>query len=134
MTAGTDATSPRGLSRWNIYQRERFPVLAHGPLIAAFSSGAVCYSAQLRAVASGSRPTVSVASLVVAFVSCLLFFFQLRVSDEFKDHEEDSRWRPYRPVPRGLVTLRELGWLAAVVKSKMESRRCARPTLLSSEK
>ena len=51
-------------------------------------------------------------SLVVAFVSCLLFFFQLRVADEFKDHEEDTRWRPYRPVPRGLVTLRELGWLA----------------------
>ena len=112
MTATTEASPPHGLSRWNIYQRERFPLLAHGPLIAAFSSGAVCYSAQLRGAATGARPSVSVASLVVAFVSCLLFFFQLRVSDEFKDHEEDARWRPYRPVPRGLVTLRELGWLA----------------------
>ena len=87
-------------------------MLAHGPLIAAFSSGAVCYSAQLRAASAGVRPSVAVASLVVAFVSCLLFFFQLRVSDEFKDLEEDTRWRPYRPVPRGLVALRELGWLA----------------------
>jgi len=112
VTAASDAAMPRGLSRWNVYQRERFPLLAHGPLIAAFSSGAVCYSAQLRASASGARPSVSVASLVVAFMSCLLFFFQLRVSDEFKDREEDARWRPYRAVPRGLVKLRELGWLA----------------------
>ena len=114
MTATTQANQPRGLSRWVVYQRERFPVLAHGPLIAAFSSGAVCYSAQLRAASAGARPSVSAASLTVAFVSCLLFFFQLRVSDEFKDHEEDTRWRPYRPVPRGLVTLRELGSLAVV--------------------
>jgi 4-hydroxybenzoate polyprenyltransferase len=116
MTATADAAPARGLSRWNIYQRERFPVLAHGPLIAAFSSGAVCYSAQLRAAASSARPSASVPSLIVAFMSCLLFFFQLRVSDEFKDHEEDSRWRPYRPVPAGLVTLRELGWLAVAVR------------------
>ncbi len=114
MTATTHADQPRGFARWIVYQRERFPVLAHGPLIAAFSSGAVCYSAQLRAASAGARPSVSVASLIVAFVSCLLFFFQLRVSDEFKDHEEDTRWRPYRPVPRGLVTLRELGSLAVV--------------------
>ncbi len=40
-----------------------------------------------------------------------MFFLQLRIADEFKDFEEDSRFRPYRPVPRGLVKLRELGWL-----------------------
>ena len=49
--------------------------------------------------------------LVVAFVTCFLFFLQLRIADEFKDFEEDTRYRPYRPVPRGLVTLRELGWI-----------------------
>ena len=42
-------------------------------------------------------------------MSCLLFFLQLRIADEFKDFDEDSRYRPYRAVPRGLVTLRELG-------------------------
>jgi len=53
----------------------------------------------------------------VAFVSCFLFFFELRVADEFKDAEDDARWRPYRPVPRGLVTLGELrvAALAAVL-------------------
>jgi 4-hydroxybenzoate polyprenyltransferase len=40
-----------------------------------------------------------------------LFFLLLRISDEFKDFEDDSRYRPYRPVPRGLVTLRELAWI-----------------------
>jgi 4-hydroxybenzoate polyprenyltransferase len=94
--------------RWVVYQRERFPILAHGALIAAFSSGAVCYSAQLRAARDGMEFSVLGSSLLVAFASCLLFFFELRVSDEHKDFEDDLRWRPYRPVPRGLVTLREL--------------------------
>jgi 4-hydroxybenzoate polyprenyltransferase len=108
----TAVAPPRGLGRWWVYQRERFPIFGHGPLIAAFSSGAVCFSAQLRARQTASGFSVAIASLVVAFLSSLLFFFQLRVSDEFKDVEDDTRWRPYRPVPRGLVTLRELGWLA----------------------
>ena len=79
------APAPRGLARWVVYQRERFPVLGHGALIAAFSTGAVCFSAQLRAAGTGEAARPSAASLVVAFVSCLLFFFQLRVSDELKD-------------------------------------------------
>jgi 4-hydroxybenzoate polyprenyltransferase len=101
-----------GRARWIVYQRERFPLLAHGPLIAAFSSGAVCYSAQLRALQAGLPFAVRGGSLAVAFVSCLLFFFELRVADEFKDAEDDARWRAYRPVPRGLVTLRELRGVA----------------------
>ncbi len=104
----------RGVGRWWIYQRERFPLVAHAPLIAAFSSAAVCLSSLLR---GDARPRA--ASLVVAFITALCFFFQLRVADEFKDAEDDARHRPYRPVPRGLVTLRELGWLgvaAAVVQ------------------
>lgn len=101
------AARPAGRAgKWWTYQRERFPVVAHGLLILAFSSGAVAYSARLR----DARPTI--ASLAVAFVSCLVFFFLLRVSDEHKDFEEDSRWRPYRPVPRGLVTLAELRTVA----------------------
>ena len=100
------------LSRWYIYQRERFPLVGNGALILAFSSGAVCFSAQLRATATDARGTVATLSLAVAFVSSLLFFFQLRVADEHKDLADDTRWRPYRPVPRGLVTLRELRNLA----------------------
>jgi 4-hydroxybenzoate polyprenyltransferase len=96
-------------NRWWIYQRERFPVFTHGPLVAAFSLSAVCCSSLLR----GDDRLPSALSLFVAFGTALLFFLQLRIADEFKDFEEDSRYRPYRPVPRGLVSLRELGFVAA---------------------
>ncbi len=92
-------------SRWWIYQRERFPLLAHGPLVAAFSFSGVCYSMLLRGESGAPRP----ASVITAFVTSLLFFLQLRIADEYKDFEEDSRFRPYRAVPRGLVRLGELG-------------------------
>ncbi|AJQ97132.1 UbiA family prenyltransferase [Gynuella sunshinyii] len=95
----------RHLQRWWIYQRERFPLLAHGPLVAAFSFSAVAYSSLLR----GITELPSLSTWLVAFFTALAFFMQLRIADEFKDYEEDCSYRPYRPVPRGLVTLRELG-------------------------
>ena len=95
----------RGSARWWTYQQERFPILAHGPLIAAFSFSGVCYSLLLRG--HGGAPAL--AAVITAFVTAILFFLQLRIADEFKDFEEDSRYRPYRAVPRGLVRLSELG-------------------------
>jgi 4-hydroxybenzoate polyprenyltransferase len=53
-------------------------------------------------------------SFIVAFVSSLLFFLQLRIADEFKDAEEDALYRPYRAVPRGLIRLKELGAVFAI--------------------
>lgn len=94
------------ISRWWIYQKERFPVFAHGPLILAFSLSAMSYSAMLRGADS-----LRLTAAIVAFITAFLFFLQLRIADEFKDAEDDARWRPYRPVPRGLVTLRELAWI-----------------------
>jgi hypothetical protein len=96
-------------NRWWIYQRERFPLLAHAPIILAFSLSAISFSALLRGATSlpGWQPCA------VAFATSLLTFLQLRLADEFKDFDEDSQFRPYRPVPRGLIQLRELGWLWA---------------------
>lgn len=96
-------------NRWWIYQRERFPIFAHAPVILAFSLSAVAYSALLRGTNSlpGWKPCL------VAFASSFLSFLQLRLADEFKDFEEDAKFRPYRPVPRGLIKLRELAWLWA---------------------
>ncbi len=91
------------MNRWWIYQKERFPIVAHGPLIAAFSACAVSFSSLLR-----NTPAPVWQMYAVAFGVCLLMFLQLRIADEFKDAAEDARWRPYRPVPRGLVTLGEL--------------------------
>lgn len=93
----------RGLgARLWAYQAERFPLIKHGVLIAAFGASAVCLSALLR----GGAP--SVMAIVVAVLVLFGFFFQLRVADEHKDNEDDTKFRPERPVPRGLVTLVEL--------------------------
>jgi 4-hydroxybenzoate polyprenyltransferase len=99
------------MKRWWIYQRERFPLLAHGPLIAAFSASAVSYSALLR----GGHARPAAVSFLVAFPVSLGSFLLLRIADEFKDAEEDAHYRPYRAVPRGLVSLGELGWIGTGV-------------------
>jgi 4-hydroxybenzoate polyprenyltransferase len=96
--------------KWIIYQKERFPLAAHGPLVAAFSLSAVCFSSLLRGDTTFPKWT----TIAVAFLGSLFFFLQLRIADEFKDAEEDAKYRPYRPVPRGLISLRELGVLGAI--------------------
>ncbi len=92
------------MSRWWVYQRERFPIFAHGLLIAAFSVSAMGFSSLLRK----QTHLPPLPTLAAGFVSSFLFFLQLRITDEFKDREDDARYRPYRAVPRGLVKLREL--------------------------
>ena len=108
---GAPALRARGASvvnRFWIYQRERFPLLGHGLVIAAFSASAIAYSAFARHAALPA-PWL----LAAGFVSSLLFFAQMRIADEWKDAGDDRLYRPYRPVPRGLVTLQELAWIGA---------------------
>jgi len=92
-------------NRWWIYQRERFPVVVHGVLIAALCAGVLLFSAKAR----GNPELPGLRIYTAAFVSVFLFFLQLRIADEFKDYQDDLKYRPYRPVPRGLVRLPELG-------------------------
>src|SRR5262249_4792247 len=90
------------------------------------SFSAVCFSMLLRGDVSWPDPK----TLLVAYGTAFLFFLQLRIADEFKDFEEDSRYRPYRAVPRGLVTLRELGWLWAGTRvSQLALATCLLPSL-----
>src|SRR5260221_9845284 len=94
LSSNTCNSSNSFFSRWYIYQRERFPLLAHGPLVLAFSLSALCFSTLLRGGQNWPAwPTIS-----VAFLNSLFFFLQLRLADEFKDFEEDSKFRAYRPV------------------------------------
>ncbi|HBN09298.1 MAG TPA: hypothetical protein DD435_11855 [Cyanobacteria bacterium UBA8530] len=92
------------ISRWWIYQRERFPLAAHGLLIAAFSFSTLSFSSMLRS--RTAFPTGS--AIIVAFFTLLFFFMQLRIADEHKDADEDKQFRPYLPVPRGVISLKEL--------------------------
>lgn len=93
--------------RFFLYQRERFPFAAHTPLIVAFTFSAASYSRICR----GADGFIPFGEFAIGAITSLLFFFLLRVFDEFKDAGDDARYRPYRPVPRGLISLRELGFL-----------------------
>jgi 4-hydroxybenzoate polyprenyltransferase len=109
-SAAATQTRPALPRRLWTYARERFPLETHVPLIAVFSASTVCYSMLARGHVALPDPR----ALLVAFVTAFCFFLQLRVADEFKDAADDARYRPYRPVPRGLVTLQELGHVALV--------------------
>ena len=94
-------------NRWWIYQKERFPIFAHGPLVIVFCLAVLLFSGLQ---AGDALPDMT--RIAGAVISTLILFFQLRVADEFKDFEIDSKYRPHRAVPRGLVSLQELARLA----------------------
>lgn len=95
--------------RWWTYQRERFPLASFTVLSCALAFSALAFSALVRGVPSLPDNW----TLAAAAASALLLFAQMRVLDEFKDFEDDKRFRVYRAVPRGLVTLGQLGWIGA---------------------
>jgi len=59
-------------------------------------------------VARGAPGFAPPAAFLATAFTLLAAFFALRVADEHKDSEVDRLTRPELPVPRGLVTLREL--------------------------
>jgi 4-hydroxybenzoate polyprenyltransferase len=83
------------------YQKERFPLAKTAPLLAVFSAASISVSAGM-----AGRPLPSWGAFAAGFVVALLLFFQMRVCDEYKDLEDDRRFRPDRPIPRGLISLR----------------------------
>ena len=98
------------LKRFYIYQKERFPFLAHGLLILCFSFSAVSYSRICRGMSGFIPLHIFLPGVFTTFTLFLL----LRIFDEFKDAEEDAQFRSYLPVPRGLISFRELKWIGIV--------------------
>lgn len=100
---------PQGIfARLWTYQAERFPLGKTALLLAVFSAASINLSAHL-----AGRPLPPAWTFIAIWLVAILIFFQLRAADELKDLEDDRRYRPERPVPRGLVTLRLILWLAA---------------------
>jgi 4-hydroxybenzoate polyprenyltransferase len=83
------------------YQKERFPLAKTAPLLAVFSAASICVSAEL-----ADRPMPGPGAFLAGFVIAMALFFQMRVCDECKDLADDRLYRPDRPIPRGLVSLR----------------------------
>jgi 4-hydroxybenzoate polyprenyltransferase len=95
------------MKKWLIYQKERFPILAYLPMMAVFGFSGLSYSMHLNNPDARISDT-PITSYVVAILVTLFWFMLIRIADEHKDFEEDSEHRPYLPVQRGLITLKEL--------------------------
>jgi len=87
-----------------VYQRERFPLLGHGLLVVAFSFSAISYSRICR----GVEDFVDLSTFLVGVFTTVSMFLMVRIFDEFKDAEDDAKFRRHLPVPRGLISFREL--------------------------
>lgn len=95
--------------KWYTYQKERFPVLAFGSYVFAIAFATYCFSnSEFNKVYPLGTSFFDWKIILTMFVLGLLQFLMVRIIDEFKDYEEDCKYRPYRPVPRGLITLKEL--------------------------
>ena len=111
------------IKKWYTYQKERFPILKYGIYIFAIVFSVFCYCNYiapkiyinqieiLKRTTNSIYPSFYVTDyykLIPMFCVAFLQFLMVRIVDEFKDYEEDCKYRPYRPVPRGLITLKEL--------------------------
>ncbi|HEX7182673.1 MAG TPA: UbiA family prenyltransferase [Thermoanaerobaculia bacterium] len=103
-----EAPFPRRLSA---YLAERFPLLGHGILIAAYYSSNQFLA---RVLTEPGRPMHYDLSSLLGAVTLFCFFFHLRVFDEHKDYAEDCVHYPQRVLQSGLITLRDLKVLGGI--------------------
>ncbi len=109
------------VKKWYTYQKERFPVIVYGIYILSIVIAVFCFCNYLapnlyeiilektKNASVGTKVyTLNYYKLIPMFIVAFLQFLMVRIIDEFKDYDEDCKYRPYRPVPRGLVTLKEL--------------------------
>jgi len=108
MSGRVDPNAPILARLWT-YQAERFPLVQTIPLLGGFSAASVTASARL-----ADRPLPGPSAYLVAFLIVMVFFWQMRALDEVKDADIDRRYRPERPIPRGLVSLQLILWLAGL--------------------
>ena len=99
----TDTTGV--VRRWGRFAAERYEPVTHTVMATAFAVGNAGIAVVASAGAGAVRPTVSGTAAAAALV--LVFFFRLRVFDEIKDYGTDLVSNPDRPLPRGLISLKE---------------------------
>lgn len=97
--------------RLRAYMRERFPLFGHVLLIISYYSSNQFLA---KVLTHPDEPMQYTARSLLGALTLLFFFFHLRVFDEHKDFEEDSRFHPNRVLQRGVITLADLRRLAAV--------------------
>jgi hypothetical protein len=97
------------MDRWLTYTRERFPLAVYLLLIGGFVLSGLFLA--------GGR--FQWQGFLVSFFGFLLFFFQLRLMDERKDYDKDVVAHPERPLPRGLLSVDEVGQTIVLINLVM---------------
>ena len=118
----------QNIKNFKIYLNERFPLEKNSFFVLIFTLSGYIYTGLLynlkiiMPILSKEVNRVSLLwdkeidkvpiiwyKLLPLFIIIFMFFFQLRITDEFKDYEEDLKYRSYRPVQRGIISLKALG-------------------------
>jgi hypothetical protein len=95
---------------------ERFPPVPQLVLMIVLFVAATLMSGVLIAPGvGGTLGDVQPAAALAGFLGSLLFIVRLRVYDDVKDADTDRVENPTRPIPRGLVSVRELDVAGVVI-------------------
>ncbi len=103
--SGAEPSKTYGLTRrnvltpWITFINERFPLVVYSLLSLGFTASAYFLA----------KVSFALTPVLVSTLGQLLFFFTLRLMDEFKDYQKDLVAHPERPLPRGLISLVEAG-------------------------
>ena len=105
-----NSTLIKKIKNFKVYTDERFPVVKNSIFVLIFVFSAYIFSGLVftGGLTGMEIPLVKGYTVAGIFIVVFLIFFQLRISDEFKDYEEDLKYRSYRPVQRGVISLEEL--------------------------
>lgn len=99
------------LNKWYLYQKERFPIIIYGLYVFCIVFAVFCFCnfyGNNLSIINATSYKIEWIKIVPMFIVAFLQFLMVRIVDEFKDYKEDCMYRPYRPVPRGLIKLSEL--------------------------
>ena len=103
------------IKNFKIYLNERFPLGKNSFFVFIFTLSGYIYTSLLYnskimyLFTNGVKIGIFQYKVIALFIIIFMFFFQLRITDEFKDYEEDLKYRAYRPVQRGIISLKTLG-------------------------
>ena len=106
----------QNIKNFKIYLNERFPLGKNSIFVLIFTLSGYIYTGLLynskiinQIFSKEIKVPMPWHKIVALFIIIFMFFLQLRITDEFKDYEEDLEYRAYRPVQRGVITLKALG-------------------------
>lgn len=101
------------ITRLYTYTQERFPLVSYTLLIASyFFALALSVLTYFKNPLAPGHLLIPWKPTFAAFIFIYLIFFHLRVFDELKDYADDFLARPDRPLPRGLLSKREMFYIA----------------------